>query len=86
MGTLEFIAALVEALALPAAAVMVLVLFRRSVRALLPNLNRFRYKDLEVEFSKELAAVRAQLEPPSGTQETASRRGRRGHGLLSSSW
>lgn len=65
MGTLEFIAALVQAVAWPAAVVTVLVLFRRSLRALLPNLNRFRYKDLEVEFGKQLAAVREQLEPPA---------------------
>ena len=62
MGTLEFISALVKALAWPTAAVTVLVLFRRSFRALLPNLNRFRYKDLEVEFGTELAALKTQME------------------------
>lgn len=40
MTTLEFIAALVDSLAWPAVVLVALLVYRRSVTALLPNLNR----------------------------------------------
>jgi len=64
MSTLEVIAAVVDALAWPISTLAILVLFRQSLRALLPTVNRFKYKDIEVEFGKELAEVRKQLRPP----------------------
>ncbi len=69
MEILNFVAALVDSLAWPAALVTVLVLFRRPLRALLPNLNRLRYKGLEVEFGQELAAVRQQIKPATDAKK-----------------
>src|SRR5687767_11908013 len=66
---LQFIAAIVAALAWPLAVVVVALLFRASVGKLIPGLSRLKWKDLELEFKKELAhlsaaAQQAQLPPP----------------------
>src|SRR5207302_10307190 len=68
MDPLEFIAAIVAALAWPAAVVVLALMFRQSLAKLLPGLTRLKWKDLELEFKRELselsvAAQAAQLSP-----------------------
>ena len=60
MGTLDFIAALVEDLAWPLTVVLAILLFRGPITNLLPFLQRLRYKDFVLEFSDKLTEVETQ--------------------------
>ena len=67
MDTLTFIAELVKALAWPLTVMIILLLLRRQIAALIPALQRFRYRDLEFEFNREVQelAVRAREQIPA---------------------
>jgi hypothetical protein len=61
LDSLTFIAELVKALAWPATIVTAIALLRRSLLQLIPGLQKFKYKDLEVEFEKQLEAAKAEV-------------------------
>jgi hypothetical protein len=68
VDVLQFIAALLDSLAWPSAVIVLAFLFRGSIGKLLPALSKLKWKDLELEFKKELAglsaaAQQAQLPP-----------------------
>lgn len=54
MNGFEFFAAIIDSLAWPAALFGMLFLFRRQVAALLPYMERLRYKDFELEFRESV--------------------------------
>ena len=79
MDWLTFISSLVGSLAWPSVVVALVVLLRRPIAGLIPNLRRLRYKDFELDFTKKLEkleseAQRAQL-PPTAVPESVSRTG-----------
>jgi uncharacterized protein YutE (UPF0331/DUF86 family) len=57
LSWLQFIAAVVSSLALPTAAVLIVILLRQSILNLLPKLRRLKFKGFEVEFSEALKVV-----------------------------
>lgn len=59
MDILEFIAAIVVGIAWPAAVVVLFFIFRRSLSKLLPGLTHLKWKDLELEFKRELSELTA---------------------------
>jgi hypothetical protein len=54
MGWLEFLASLIKSLVWPTTLVILVVLFRVQVRRALLSLTRLKYKDLELDFGREL--------------------------------
>ncbi len=54
MDWLTFITKLVEALAWPVVVLIAVSLFRQPIIDLIPTLRRFRYKEFEMEFGREL--------------------------------
>lgn len=66
MGTLEFIAALVEDLVWPLTVVLGIFVFRGPISNLLPFLQRLRYKDFVVEFNQKLDEVETQVAAITG--------------------
>lgn len=62
MSWLEFIAALISALAWPTVAVTAVILLRRPLTRLLPLLRRLKYKGIEVEFAQEVQELREEAE------------------------
>jgi hypothetical protein len=69
MDLLTFIAEILKAAAWPAVVLVAVIILRRELRSLVPLITSFKYKDLEVTFGREAAAVReeaAQLQTPSG--------------------
>jgi len=69
MDWLTFIASMVGSLAWPIAAVSVVLVLRRALNRLLPELNRVKYKDLELEFGKEVAQARVEIEAAPTTRQ-----------------
>lgn len=76
MDWLTFISKLADALAWPLAVIVALILFRAPIIALFPELRRLRYKDFEVEFDKEIAALKIAAGPElsAGIAETETYR------------
>ncbi len=76
MDTLSFIAALVQALAWPVTVVLVLLILRQPLAQLIPLLQRLRYRDLELDFGRQVQqlAVEIQRELPG---ESPARNGQR---------
>jgi hypothetical protein len=62
MDWLTFIAAITKALAWPGSLVAVVLILRKSLLRLLPQLERLEYKNFKLEFSKRLAAAEHQVE------------------------
>lgn len=60
MSYLEFIAAVIAALAWPAAVIALAVIFRASLGRVLLGLTRLKYKDMEIDFGRELSQIEAQ--------------------------
>jgi len=58
---LTFVATVLGSLAWPAAVLLIALLLREPIRALLPLLQRLKYKDLEVEFGKRVEEVRDEV-------------------------
>src|ERR1700687_5748405 len=59
MDLLGFIASLVRSLAWPGVIVFFMWYFAQPLAELLLTVNRFRYKDLEVDFGKEIREIEA---------------------------
>lgn len=68
MDALTFISELVRSLAWPATSVVLVLLLRKPIAELIPLLRRLKYKDLELEFGRRVAEVKAEaseeLPPP----------------------
>ena len=68
MDVLAFIAELIKALAWPATVLILVCLLRKPVAELIPLLTRLKYKDIELEFGRRVAEVKAEateeLPPP----------------------
>ena len=61
MDAFTFTAEAIKALAWPSAVVIVALMVRKPVIELLPFLRRLKYKEIELEFSKELAEIKSEL-------------------------
>lgn len=61
MDTLTFTAEAIKALAWPTAVVFVALMVRKPVIELLPFLRRLKYKEVELEFAKELAQLQSDI-------------------------
>lgn len=59
MDTLTFTAEVVRAVAWPASLLILAFLLRKPLRELIPLLRKLKYKEIEIEFSKEVSALRA---------------------------
>jgi hypothetical protein len=59
MDLLTFTAEVVKALAWPSTMLVLAFLLRKPITQLLPNTRRLKYKELEMEFSKEIAELKA---------------------------
>ena len=54
MNYLQFIASLIHSLAWPAAVIVLAAAFRKPLKELFQNLNRFKYGKVEIDFRREL--------------------------------
>src|SRR5216683_1897421 len=73
MDLLAFIAAVVASLAWPLTVLIALFVLRKQLVELIPGIRRLKYKDLEVDFGKELQRIEAVMdtveEPPKAKIE-----------------
>jgi hypothetical protein len=74
MDWLTFFASLVGSLAWPAALVGVVLVLRRSLNRLLPDLTRLKYKDLELEFGRQVAQAKIEIETSPEVKQLPERR------------
>ncbi len=58
MDWMQFVAALVESLAWPAVAVVMVALLRKPITKLIPQIRTFKYKDLHVDLGEQLEEVK----------------------------
>lgn len=63
MDALTFIAEVIKALAWPASAVLLVFMLRKPVGELIPLLRKLKYKEMEMEFSREIAVLKAEALP-----------------------
>lgn len=68
MDTLTFISEVIKSLAWPVATVLLALMLRKPVTELITFLRKLKYKELEMEFSKEVAELKAEV----NTQELAA--------------
>lgn len=61
MDVLTFTAEAIKALAWPTAVVLLAIMVRKPVIELLPFLRKLKYKELELEFAKELAQIKSDI-------------------------
>jgi hypothetical protein len=62
MDNLTFIAELLKAFAWPITLLIILLIFRKSIAARIPGINKLKFKDFELEFNKQLSAVKHEIE------------------------
>src|SRR5258705_2036483 len=62
MSILQFIASLVNSLAWPLVALAIAILLRRQFAQILLKISRFKYKDVEIEFRRELEIATEEAE------------------------
>ena len=62
MDWLTFIGQVLDTAAWPITVLAILVLLRTPLSGLIPLLQRFKYKDLELEFGRQLQAVRQEIQ------------------------
>ena len=75
MDVLTFIAEILKALGWPLATVVIVILLRKPLRGLLPLVQKLKWKELEIEFGKQVQEVRSELAqdlPQSEAAELAS--------------
>jgi hypothetical protein len=72
MDALTFTAEAIKALAWPTAVVLVALMVRKPVIELLPFLRRLKYKEIELEFSKELAQLKSEVTASEPTTSNKS--------------
>ncbi|MGZ9667751.1 hypothetical protein ACXX9E_16970 [Pseudomonas sp. GNP014] len=72
MDALTFVSEVIKSLAWPAAVVSLVIMLKKPIAQLIPLLRKLKYKELEMEFSKEIAELRAEASAPvsSGGQPT----------------
>lgn len=75
MDMLTFISEVVKALAWPGAAVLIALMVKKPVVELIPFLRRLKYKELEMEFSKGIAELKAESQAiePRNQQEAITK-------------
>ena len=70
MDWLTFIAEVIKAIAWPVTAITIFLILRRPLLNLFPLIQRMRFKDVEVDFSRQVQALaieaRRQLPPLRG--------------------
>lgn len=71
MDTLAFIASLAQSLGWPLAVVLIALMLRKSVVNLMPGLQRLKLKNVELEFGRQLEAVRKELGPETSVVSAA---------------
>lgn len=76
MNWMEFLASLVSSLAWPVALAVLVFMLRHSIAALIPALRRLKYKDLELDFRRDMEEVREEVNqglpaPPAGERLVA---------------
>lgn len=57
MSVLQFIASVIHALAWPAAVTILVLILQKPLRKLIPELSRFRYGDMEIDFGREVRTL-----------------------------
>lgn len=57
MSALEFVAALVDSLAWPVGAILLALIFRKSLGRVIESLSSLRYKDFSADFEKQLSEI-----------------------------
>ena len=72
MDALTFTAEAIKALSWPTAVVLVALMVRKPVIELLPFLRRLKYKEIELEFSKELAQLKSDVKASEPTTNQVS--------------
>ncbi|HPO12998.1 MAG TPA: DUF4145 domain-containing protein [Candidatus Hydrogenedentes bacterium] len=89
MDILTFVTEMVKSLAWPIASIAIILLLRRSLLTLIPNLKRLQYKEFAAEFDRDLKKadeqvaeinpppVREAEETPMGIPEPAAQKYRR---------
>ncbi|WP_109315923.1 hypothetical protein [Pseudovibrio ascidiaceicola] len=68
MTLLQFLSSLISSLAWPTVAVVALVFLREPIVQTVPRLQRFKYKELEADFSRELEKIEQEAKE-SGLKE-----------------
>lgn len=63
MDGLTFTSELIKALAWPAATIILASLLRKPIVGLVPLMRKLKYKELELEFSQEVLALKAEASP-----------------------
>ena len=66
MDWLTFFSNAISSLAWPVSVVVLVLLFRKPITERLPFLKKMKYKDLELEFEKELEQLQAEVRPKLG--------------------
>lgn len=64
MDALTFISEIIKSLAWPAAVVSLVIMLKKPIAQLIPLLRKLKYKELEMEFSKEIAELKAEASVP----------------------
>ena len=59
---MEILVEIIKTVIWPATVIVSVVVLRKGILELIPNLKRLKYKDLEVEFEKEAIKLRATIE------------------------
>ncbi|MGH2397987.1 MAG: hypothetical protein ACRDFW_13640 [bacterium] len=62
MDWLTFIARVIDAAAWPVTVFVILLLLRKPLSGLIPLLQRLKYKDLELEFGRQIQEVRQEVQ------------------------
>lgn len=69
MDELTFASELVKALAWPTATIVLATTLRKPIMGLIPLMRKLKYKELELEFSQEVHALKAEASPIIGTSK-----------------
>jgi uncharacterized protein YutE (UPF0331/DUF86 family) len=69
MDALTFISKAIESVAWPTAVVLLALMLKKPIAELIPFLRKPKYKELEVEFSREVAELKAETTITTPTKE-----------------
>jgi hypothetical protein len=61
---LTFVAEVIKALAWPGSILLLAFMLRKPIGELIPLLRKLKYKEIEMEFSREIAELKAEVLPP----------------------
>jgi hypothetical protein len=65
LDMLTFITELTKSLAWPIAALLFALMIRKPIAELVPLLRKLKYKEIELEFSKQIAELKAEIATPT---------------------